>query len=51
MAPRLQKKISQLYAEIGKKPVPSWKKHLILEVVTSDADDEDVEVPFIVVHL
>lgn len=51
MAARMQKKISDVVIEISKRPLPSWKKHLVLEVVTSDEEGEDVEVPFIICHL
>ena len=51
MAARMGKKISEIVTEISKRPLPSWKKHLVVEVVTDDEEGEDVEVPFIVVHL
>ena len=48
---RLQKKISEVVTMIGKKSVPAWKTHLLLEVMVCDEDGEDVDVPFVVVRL
>ncbi|KAH8118344.1 ubiquitin activating enzyme [Phellopilus nigrolimitatus] len=48
---RMQKKISEVVEMISKKPLPEWKKQLILEVIVMDEEFEDVEVPFIVVHV
>lgn len=47
----MQKKISEVVEMISKKPLPSWKQQLILEVIVSDEEGEDVEVPFIVVNI
>lgn len=44
-------KFSKLVEHVSKRPVPSHTKHLIGEVMVSDEDGEDVEVPFIVVHI
>jgi len=48
---RMQKKISEVVTMISKKPIPDWKNYLILEVIVSDEEGEDVEVPFIVVRI
>ena len=48
---RMQKKISEVVEMISKKPIPAWKQQLILEVIVSDEEGEDVEVPFIVVNI
>lgn len=37
-------KFSKLVEHVSKKPLPSHTKHLIVEVMVSDEDDEDVEV-------
>ena len=51
-AERLPKKISRIVEDITKKPLPSWKKQLLLEVVCDDGgDDDEVDVPFIVVNV
>lgn len=41
---RLPMKFSKLVEHVSKKPLPSHTKHLIVEVMVSDEDDEDVEV-------
>ena len=48
---RMQKKISEVVEMISKKPLPEWKKQLLLEVIVMDEEMEDVEVPFIVVNV
>ncbi|KAI0353574.1 ubiquitin activating enzyme [Trametes cingulata] len=48
---RLPMKFSKLVEHVSKKPLPSHTKHLIVEVMVSDEEGEDVEVPFIVVYL
>lgn len=48
---RLPMKFSHLVEHVSKKPIPPHVKHLIVEIMASDADDEDVEVPFIVVRI
>lgn len=40
-------KLSELVETISKKPIPEHQKELIFEVVTEDAEGEDVEVPYI----
>ncbi|KAH6915432.1 ubiquitin activating enzyme [Coprinopsis sp. MPI-PUGE-AT-0042] len=48
---RLPMPFSQLVESVSKKPIPPHTKHLLVEVVASDEEGEDVEVPFIVVRL
>lgn len=48
---RLPMKFSSLVEHVSKKPIPPHVKHLIVEVMASDENDEDVEVPFIVVRI
>lgn len=48
---RLTMKFSKLVEHVSKRPIPPHTKHLIGEVMVSDEDGEDVEVPFIVVHI
>ncbi|OSX60314.1 hypothetical protein POSPLADRAFT_1066666 [Postia placenta MAD-698-R-SB12] len=48
---RLPMKFSRLVEHVSKKPIPPHTKHLIVEVMVSDEEGEDVEVPFIVVRL
>lgn len=40
-------KFSKLVEHVSKKPVPSHTKHLIVEIMASDEEGEDVEVGFI----
>jgi ubiquitin-activating enzyme E1 len=44
-------KFSKLVELISKKPIPSHTKHLIAEIMVSDEEGEDVEVPFLVIHI
>lgn len=44
-------KFSKLVEHVSKRPVPAHTKHFIGEVMVMDEDGEDVEVPFIVVHV
>ena len=48
---RLPMKFSKLVEHVSKKPIPPHTKHLIVEVMVSDEEGEDVEIPFIVVHI
>ena len=48
---RLPLKFSKLVETVSKKPIPPHVKHLITEVMVTDEDGEDVEVPFIVVRI
>ncbi|KAI0068882.1 ubiquitin activating enzyme [Artomyces pyxidatus] len=47
---RLPMKFSHLVEHVSKKPVPPSTTHFIVEVMVSDEEGEDVEVPFIVVR-
>jgi ubiquitin-activating enzyme E1 len=48
---RYAMKLSELVESISKKPIPEHQKEVIFEVVTEDADGEDVEVPYIKVKV
>jgi len=48
---RLPMKFSHLVEHVSKKPIPLHVKHLIVEVMVSDEEGEDVEVPFIVIRI
>ncbi|KAF9468864.1 ubiquitin activating enzyme [Collybia nuda] len=48
---RLPMRFSKLVEFVSKKPIPPHVKHLVVEVMVSDQDGEDVEVPFIVVQI
>ncbi|KAF9008754.1 ubiquitin activating enzyme [Cyathus striatus] len=48
---RLPMKFSRLVEHVSKKAIPPHVKQLVVEVMVSDEDGEDVEVPFIVVHI
>ncbi|KAG5220390.1 Ubiquitin-activating enzyme [Salix suchowensis] len=48
---RMPMKFSKLVETVSKKPIAPHVKHLIVEVMVSDEEGEDVEVPFIVVYL
>ncbi len=48
---RYDMKITELIELITKSPIPDYKQNLILEICADDENDEDVEVPYIVIHL
>ncbi|KAF7301498.1 UBA-e1-C domain-containing protein [Mycena indigotica] len=48
---RLPLKFSKLVETVSKKPIPPHTKNLITEVMVSDEDGEDVEVPYILVKI
>ncbi|KAF5388441.1 hypothetical protein D9615_000146 [Tricholomella constricta] len=48
---RLPMKFSKLVEFVSKKAIPPHVKHLVVEVMVSDEDGEDVEVPFLVVQI
>ncbi|KAK4687153.1 ubiquitin-activating enzyme E1, partial [Tremellales sp. Uapishka_1] len=50
-ADRMGMKMSDLVEHVGKKPIPPYVKNLIVEVMVNDEDDEDVEVPYLLVRL
>jgi len=41
---------NQLVETVSKKPIPPHVKHLIVEVMVSDEEGEDVEVRFLFMH-
>lgn len=41
---RVKMKISQLVEHVGKKPIPPGTKHLVMELLVSDEQGEDVDV-------
>ncbi|KAI0265111.1 ubiquitin activating enzyme [Gloeopeniophorella convolvens] len=47
---RLPMKFTDLVEHVSKKPVPAHTTHFVVEVMASDEDGEDVEIPFIVVR-
>jgi ubiquitin-activating enzyme E1 len=47
---RMAMKMSQLVETVTKKPIDANLKYLILEVCATDADDEDLELPYIRFH-
>ncbi|CAO3647182.1 unnamed protein product [Mucor fragilis] len=50
-AERLNMKLSQVVETVSKKPIPSHVKSLIFEICVNDADDEDVDVPYVRVKI
>lgn len=48
---RLPMKMRQLVEHVSKKPIPPWTKNIIVEVMASDKEGEDVEIPFITVRI
>ncbi|KAF8489101.1 ubiquitin activating enzyme [Gautieria morchelliformis] len=48
---RLPLKMSTLVEFVSKKPLSKHTRHLLVEVMVSDEEGEDVEVPFIVVRI
>ncbi len=48
---RLPMTITELIETVSKKPVSSDKKTLVLEICCEDKNEEDVDVPFVCVHL
>ncbi|GME81961.1 unnamed protein product [Ambrosiozyma monospora] len=48
---RLPLTITQLIESVTKKPVGEHEKTLILEICCDDKNDEDVEVPYVCIHL
>lgn len=50
-AERLPMKFSKLVEHVSKRPIPPHTKHLLVEVMLMDEEGEDVEVPFILIHI
>ncbi|KAG5646462.1 hypothetical protein DXG03_003512 [Asterophora parasitica] len=48
---RLPMKFSKLVEFVSKKAIPPHVKHLVVEIMVSDEEGEDVEVPFLVVQI
>ncbi|KAF8311823.1 ubiquitin activating enzyme [Clavulina sp. PMI_390] len=48
---RLKMPFRQLIESVSKKVVPPHQKNAVVEIMATDANDEDVEVPFLVVGL
>jgi len=48
---RMGMRFSELVEHVSKKPIPPWTKHLLVEIMVSDEEGEDVEVPFVVVRI
>lgn len=44
-------KMSDLVESVSKKPIPPFTKNLLVEVMVNDEEGEDVEVPFVVIHI
>ncbi|WVO16344.1 hypothetical protein L204_104019 [Cryptococcus depauperatus] len=50
-ADRMTMRMSDLVEHVGKKPIPPHVKNLLVEVMVNDENDEDVEVPYVLVHI
>ncbi|KAK8864255.1 hypothetical protein IAR55_001501 [Kwoniella newhampshirensis] len=50
-ADRMTMKMSELVEHVSKKPIPPWTKNLLVEVMVNDENDEDVEVPYVLVKI
>ncbi|KAI0394351.1 putative ubiquitin-protein ligase [Xylariaceae sp. FL0594] len=50
-AERCAMKLSEVVESVSKKPIPEHQKEVIFEIVADDMNDEDVEVPYIKVHV
>ncbi|ORX36807.1 putative ubiquitin activating enzyme [Kockovaella imperatae] len=50
-ADRLNMRMSELVEHVSKKPIEPWVKNLLVEVMVNDENDEDVEVPYCLVHI
>jgi len=44
-------RMSKLVETISKKPVPEHQKNIIFEVTAEDQNEEDVEIPYVMVKL
>lgn len=51
MEPRYKMKITEIIELVTKKPLPSHEKNLVLEVCLEDAEGEEPDVPYAVLHL
>jgi ubiquitin-activating enzyme E1 len=43
--------MSKLVETISKKPIPEHQKNVIFEVTAEDQNEEDVEIPYVMVRL
>ncbi|KAH8085262.1 hypothetical protein HD553DRAFT_24927 [Filobasidium floriforme] len=48
---RLPMMMSEVIENVSKKPIPPHQKAVIVEIMAEDDDDEDVETPYVLVHL
>ena len=48
---RLPLKMSELVATVSKKPIPEHQKNVIFEMTVEDQNEEDVEVPYVMVKM
>lgn len=48
---RLPLRMSDLVENVSKKPLPPHVKNLLVEVMVNDAEGEDVEVPYCLIHI
>ena len=45
------RRLSQLVETISKKPIPDHQKNVIFEMTVEDQNEEDVEVPYVMLKL
>ena len=43
--------MSKLVEHVSKKPVPEQQKNVIFEITAEDQNEEDVEIPYVMVKL
>ncbi|KAJ9096313.1 hypothetical protein QFC20_006451 [Naganishia adeliensis] len=48
---RLPMRMSTLIETVSKKPIQPWQRSVIVEVMVENEEGEDVEVPYVLVHL
>jgi ubiquitin-activating enzyme E1 len=46
-----QHSMSKLVEHISKKPIPEHQKKVIFEITAEDQNEEDVEIPYVMVKL
>lgn len=44
-------RMSKLVEHVSKKPVPEHQKNVIFEITAEDQNEEDVEIPYVMVKL
>ena len=47
MAERKDMKVSEIVEQVTKKPLNKNKKYLVLELIVTDEDDEEIEIPYV----